>query len=226
MNRRSEERKYRWAHFTENINMKECQRPTVRKRVIAAIAALAAVVLLNGSAVPAADYQPQIFTVVDNSSVVPVEKEDALSELDRSGVSPEAEKTNTIMIYMVGTNLESKDGYGTDDLQEMMGSGFDDSRTNLLVFTGGCSGWQCDIPNSYIAVWHVTSGGMRRVTSNSSNSDMGMAETLADFVNFSTEYFPAQHYGLVLWDHGGGPLLSYGSDDFYASPAPGCGALE
>ena len=40
-------------------------------------------------------------------------------------------------------------------------------------------------------------------------------ETLADFVNFSTEYFPAQHYGLVLWDHGAGPLWGYGSDELF-----------
>ena len=120
--------------------MKEFKRPTVRKRITAVMAVLAATVLLTGFAVPADDYETQLYTVVDNMYVVPVEKSDALSELDRSGLSPQAEKTNTIMIYMVGTNLDSEGAYGTDDLREMMGTGFDDDRTNLLVFTGGCTG--------------------------------------------------------------------------------------
>ena len=35
-------------------------------------------------------------------------------------------------------------------------------------------------------------------------TDMGEDELLAGFINFSSEYFPAENYGAILWNHGGG----------------------
>lgn len=32
----------------------------------------------------------------------------------------------------------------------------------------------------------------------------GSAETLKDFIEFSKDSYPAEHYGLILWNHGGG----------------------
>jgi clostripain len=34
--------------------------------------------------------------------------------------------------------------------------------------------------------------------------DMGNAETLKEFIDFCKERYPARHYGLILWNHGGG----------------------
>lgn len=35
-------------------------------------------------------------------------------------------------------------------------------------------------------------------------TDMGEDELLAGFINLATEYFPADNYGAILWNHGGG----------------------
>ena len=35
-------------------------------------------------------------------------------------------------------------------------------------------------------------------------TDMGEDELLAGFINFAADYFPAEHYGAILWNHGGG----------------------
>ena len=45
--------------------------------------------------------------------------------------------TVTIMVYMCGTDLESKSGMATSDLQEMAAATIG-SNVNLLVYTGGC----------------------------------------------------------------------------------------
>ena len=44
--------------------------------------------------------------------------------------------TATIMVYMCGTDLESRNGMGTADLKEMLAAGVGDG-LNLLVYTGG-----------------------------------------------------------------------------------------
>ena len=42
--------------------------------------------------------------------------------------------------------------------------------------------------------------------------NMGDADTLMVFVNYGVQSYPANHYGLILWNHGGGPVGGYGSD--------------
>ncbi len=34
--------------------------------------------------------------------------------------------------------------------------------------------------------------------------DMGNPQTLTDFVNWAKTFYPAQHYALIVWDHGAG----------------------
>ena len=32
-------------------------------------------------------------------------------------------------------------------------------------------------------------------------------------LNYGFDFFPADSYSLILWDHGGGPVLGYGVDE-------------
>jgi hypothetical protein len=50
---------------------------------------------------------------------------------------------------------------------------------------------------------HVMRGG-QEVVENMGELDMGRWETLADFGVWAVENYPARHYALVLWNHGGG----------------------
>ena len=50
--------------------------------------------------------------------------------------------TVTLMIYMIGTDLESQNGMATSDLNEMLYSEIDNSRVNILIETGGCRRWR------------------------------------------------------------------------------------
>ena len=49
--------------------------------------------------------------------------------------------TVTIMIYLCGTDLESKSGMATRDLMEMTKANISD-KINIIVYTGGCARWQ------------------------------------------------------------------------------------
>ena len=53
----------------------------------------------------------------------------------------------TIMVYLCGTDLESKHGMATADLQEMMKADLG-SNINLIVYTGGCKKWTNNVMNT------------------------------------------------------------------------------
>ena len=133
-------------------------------------------------------------------------------------------KNYTVMVYIVGSNLESRYGAATNDIAEMKQSGLDYEKTNLLVYTGGSRRWVSDIPSTQNCVLDLSKdlseeelgGGRDRIVAGTEvSADMGTPQTLTEFINYCTAYYPAEHYGLVLWDHGGGPLWGYGSDELF-----------
>ena len=48
----------------------------------------------------------------------------------------------TIMVYMIGSDLESQGGMATSDLNEMLYAQLDNKKLNLFVQTGGCKRWR------------------------------------------------------------------------------------
>ena len=140
----------------------------------------------------------------------------ALTEIDPS--LPAAKKNYTVMVYMVGSNLESRLGVATKDLWEMENAGLDFDNTNLLVYTGGSRRWTGDIPADHNNVLDLARGEKERIVAHTANnSDMGDRETFSSFLNFAHDNYPADHYALICWNHGGGPLWGYGSDELYNS---------
>ena len=127
-----------------------------------------------------------------------------------------ADKDYTVMVYVVGSNLESHYGAATNDMNEMIGAGLDYSKTNLVVYTGGAKRWTSDISNTYNSVLDMSKDKNPVVTAQTTETaDMGAPQTLAEFINYCTANYPARHYGLILWDHGAGPLWGYGSDELF-----------
>ena len=129
-----------------------------------------------------------------------------------------AEKEYTVMIYIVGSNLESRVGAATSDIEEMEEAGLDYDKTNLLLYTGGSRRWVSDIPNDTNSVLDLSrEEGSRIIAGTGESANMGSPRTLAEFVNYCTRNYPAKHYALILWDHGGGPLWGYGSDELFGN---------
>ncbi len=125
--------------------------------------------------------------------------------------------TATIMVYMCGTDLESRSGMGTADLQEMLGARFG-GNINLLVYTGGCKGWRNNaVSSSNNQIWQVKDGRLLSLEKNLGSVSMTDPDTLAGYIQWCAERYPASRYELILWDHGGGSVSGYGYDEKFAS---------
>lgn len=131
---------------------------------------------------------------------------------------PKTEKDYTIMVYMIGSNLESRYASATSDIEEMEAAGLDFTKNNVLVYTGGSRRWNNDVPAKNNSILDLSlEKNSRIVASTASNANMGTPETLTSFVNYARENYPAKHYGIIFWDHGAGPLWGYGSDELYGN---------
>lgn len=121
----------------------------------------------------------------------------------------------TLMIYMIGTDLETKSGMATADLQEMTSATISD-QVNVIVQTGGTKKWQNSIiSNTTNQRYQVTSQGLGLLQDDLGKQSMVDPDTLSDFILYSKENFPADRYQLILWDHGGGSLTGYGYDEYF-----------
>ena len=123
----------------------------------------------------------------------------------------------TLMVYMCGTDLESKYGMGTSDLQEMAAATIGQN-VNIIVYTGGCKSWRNSVLSSSVnQIYKVESGGLRCLVKDDGSKAMTKPSTLSGFIQYCTKNYPANRNMLIFWDHGGGSLSGYGYDEKYAS---------
>ncbi len=128
-------------------------------------------------------------------------------------INDRGEKSKTIMVYMVGSDLESKHYAASTDIDEMLNSDFDDDEINLLIYAGGCQDWyNSSIPDGDNSI-HLISDGNLTMLDSTDGKNMGDPDTLLSFLDYSYENYPADQYSLILWNHGGGALLGYGFDE-------------
>ena len=121
--------------------------------------------------------------------------------------------TVTILVYMCGTDLESKNSMATSDLSEMAKAtiGFN---VNLIVYTGGCRQWQNNAVSSQVnQIWQVKNGGLTCLNQNAGTASMTDPGTLQSFLKWGGRNYPADRTMLIFWDHGGGSLSGYGYDE-------------
>lgn len=128
---------------------------------------------------------------------------------------PDDQARATVLVYIVGSNLEGEDDQATGNLEEMMkiGSSRD---VNIIVETGGADkdGWRT------VKRQKVLKGSLEVI------SDVGVQrmtdpDNLRKFIEWGVESYPAKSYHLVFWNHGGGPLGGFGGDSNF----PGTGTM-
>ncbi|MCL2372274.1 MAG: clostripain-related cysteine peptidase [Defluviitaleaceae bacterium] len=130
-----------------------------------------------------------------------------------AGGRPAAQKPYTIMVYMNGSDLESEFGAATADLVEMLDSGLDSRVANVLILTGGAKRWMNEaIPEYECLIWELADGQLNEIE-NMGLVNMGNPDTLAKFISFCQSRYPAEKYGLIMWDHGGGSIAGFGHDE-------------
>ncbi|MBQ6410409.1 MAG: hypothetical protein IJI16_00500, partial [Atopobiaceae bacterium] len=120
--------------------------------------------------------------------------------------------TWTVFVYLCGSDLESRSGAGSKDLNEML-SGSKGSNVRFVVETGGARTWRNNtMSNRKLGRYLIQNGQIQEVGSVSPTS-MGAAATLADFLTWGIRNYPAEHMGLILWDHGGGSITGVCFDE-------------
>lgn len=118
----------------------------------------------------------------------------------------------TIMVYMCGTDLESRSGMGTSDLQEMLNADLGD-KVNLIVYTGGCKAWKNNVvSSSKNQIYQIKNGKMKLLKEEAAVS-MTDPDTLTNFIKWATKNYPANRNQLIFWDHGGGSISGFGYDE-------------
>ena len=120
----------------------------------------------------------------------------------------------TVMVYMIGSDLESDGGCATADLVEMINAKVG-GNVHVIVQTGGAKTWQNDVVSARkVQRWQVVEGGLREL-GDAGRVSMVEPDTVTDFVRFCADNFPANRYDLIFWNHGGGTVWGYGSDENY-----------
>lgn len=149
-------------------------------------------------------------------------------DFDSSDQSKGTGGKTTIMVYMVGSDLESESGLATMDLLEMQDSGLISENVNLVVLAGGTNSWEANLSSDSLHLLHYVPGSGLEIEE-TELMDMSDPKTLLAFLNYCSEAYPAEQNGLVFWNHGGGPLFGYGQDEVSGSmmmmPSL-CSALE
>lgn len=132
----------------------------------------------------------------------------------------------TVMVYMCGTDLESKSGMATSDLEEMVNATLG-SNINVILETGGASNWQNQIIKSNTNQrYRIKQGGLETLDAKVGKRSMVDPDTLADFIQFSAREYPADRYILVMWDHGGGSLTAFGYDELFPGDSMSLGEIN
>lgn len=165
------------------------------------------------------------FNVVDNSGSSEQVADSGSYAVDRS-VSDKArpkltalagggQDQTTIMVYLLGTDLESRSGMATMDLQEMLAADLSDN-VNIVLETGGTAKWKNDqISSNTNQRYLIDSDGLKLLEADLGKKSMVDPANLTNFINYSKEKFPADRYMLIFWDHGGGSVTGYGYDEHF-----------
>ena len=120
--------------------------------------------------------------------------------------------STTLMVYMIGSDLESKTAAGTADLEEIAASDVDLNTANILVYAGGTPYWHNELMQEDTnSILELTESGFQIAHCEPAVS-MGDASTLSGFLSYCYENYTSDRYALILWNHGSGPVRGYGYD--------------
>lgn len=146
-----------------------------------------------------------------------------LNELNGKDMEPPSylylpESSINVDSSMIGGDSDDSQiqkGCASADIEEMMSVQLPDN-VKFIIQTGGTPRWSLDMVNpNRSQIFLYDSNGMYEI-SDTSIQNMGMGDTLIGFLDFCNEYYPADHTGLIFWNHGGG-VSGFCNDDNFAN---------
>ena len=136
--------------------------------------------------------------------------------------------TRTVLIYMVGSTSESgtpqhDGGYASEALKDIYKQFDVTGKDRVLICTGGARTWKISfIPADQVCYYEIVEGGMLLMQENG-DLNMGDGATLAQFLRYGMENYPAEAYDLILWGNGGGPMTGLCDDTRHLVPGTNAG---
>ena len=107
--------------------------------------------------------------------------------------------------YLCGTDLETRFGSASMDLEELMKVKLPPN-VKVLIEAGGAKKWNNSyVPNKKTVRLLYDSDGIHEL-GKVKDADMGAPTTLMDFLRYGKENYTADHHVFVFWDHGGGSM--------------------
>ena len=146
-------------------------------------------------------------------------------QIDSNLGAGDASKTWTVLMYLCGSDLESTSvrmggGQATGNLVEITKANLGDN-VNFVVETGGAKAWQNNVISPRHLGRYTIEGGKLALREQLPSAAMAKSDTFADFLSWGVSNFPADHYMVVVWDHGGGSLTGVCQDDLYPNDGRG-----
>ena len=155
-------------------------------------------------------------------SLIGMPESTAAPQYDLEAISDEgrgsANQSWAIYWYLCGSDLESRNGFATSDLMEMLEVELPEN-IKVVVQTGGSSRWHNNtVKSNYTERYVYDSEGFKFVE-RQPQANMGDSETLADFLAFCKKNYPADKTMVLFWDHGGGSVAGAAFDENYRNDA-------
>lgn len=120
----------------------------------------------------------------------------------------------TLFIYMCGSNLETRQGLASKNIDELLSA--DAGDLNIVIQTGGAQTWRHHgIDNTANQRYEIKDGKLKLLET-LEQKNMGEAETLTNFLKWGQKKYPTDHNMLILWDHGGGSAKGVCFDENYS----------
>lgn len=132
----------------------------------------------------------------------------------------------TLLIYMCGSTLESRYGAGSQNIEEMLNASYGEN-VNVLVQTGGSTSWKDKTISASSTDRYLLGNNQKELVYRDVKlQNMGAAETLYDFISYGIDSYPAEHYSLILWDHGNGSIGGVCNDSNFQNDSLSLNELE
>ena len=189
------------------------KRKSMTRAIVAILCLILAVSPLTGCKDESKNDDPE--TRVDFNA--PTDRSGSVSVAPRNqGTYDGPPGTWAIYWYLCGTDLETKRGFASNDLEEMFQVTLPENVT-VVVQTGGTAKWQNDLVSPDEIQRYIYKGNQLTLVDSQPLASMGDPDTLADFLEYCNEYYPAEKQALILWDHGGGSLRGIEHDEIFGN---------
>ncbi len=138
---------------------------------------------------------------------------------------PLDKKKLTVLVYMVGSSLETKSNLAANSIVTMLTANVNTDDVNIVIETGGTKDFHNistadqKFDETQLERWMIDGTKLLYLGSAGKSSELSMTDkgTFESYLKYVKENFPASRYEAVLWGQSGGPLNGFGYDEVNTS---------